>query len=181
MRSVDIFGTLVYLPRPESWHPRAAALIEEARVRLPTELDDEEAALEIWATMGATTLAELKRRTKQSVELGNLIRDPEVEPGWPTIARCLVRLGSAPIPGCYLAAYTLLELVTTARRSGAHTAVLGPAAVAGWTDDGRRPLRDPIVARLGAGAGASSYGEQVLDDDLISHVHRFEKGMFGDG
>jgi len=165
----DAFDRLPWLCPPERWHPGAEALIGEAKSlhdRLPG--DD---GLELWAQLGSLTQADPDRRERVVSELSELMRLEGTEPGWPVVARCLVRLASAELPGRYLAALALLELVTVARERGAHATLLPvddlELALGRWNDPRLSPFRDAIRRRVLHEARASSYAELMRFDAFI--------------
>lgn len=172
---------IAYLPSPDTWHPEAVARLEDVRAQLLEQLDDEISALEVWGTMGSCTVATLSKRARQSNQLVELLREDEVRPGWEAIARGLVRLASAEIPGAFLAGLVLLDLVTQSRRADRPSVSFDLAWIDDWADPCRRLLRDAIRARLARPEGPASQRELFDDDDLHDHVWRHERDRFGEG
>lgn len=165
----DVFAELPWLVPPDRWHPEAAALVEEGKA-LEAIDDDPTHGLEIWAWLGALTQAGVEAREKAAARLQECLPFDESVPGYPIVARCLVRLASSPLPGRYFAASELLELVSLARRRDLHRTLLAPAMVeeeiGAWTDPGLAPFRDEILRRLAHEAGPPSHSELMRFDDF---------------
>ena len=162
-----VFVELPWLKRPDAWHPDAAPLVEEAK-QLEPLLGGDLYGLEIWATLGTLTNAEYRERVRAVGSLGELIHESETEPAWPILARCLLGLASAPIPGRFYAANLLLDLIAKAHGRGAILTAEQLTALDGWDEEPRASLAEELRVRLATAPGADTtrwlYRSDTLGD-----------------
>lgn len=175
----DLFERLPFLPPPIRWHPSVGPLIEEARTAAALLPEDD--GLELWAWLGGLTQAALRQRCKSFGAILDLVENEESAPSWPVLARCLLRLASSKLPGRFLAAHLLLELVTDARARDVHRTLLDVDALeltlGSWADEGRRPFRDEIRRRIVEDARAPNYWEVWSWDEFSDHAMAAERAI----
>jgi len=180
---VPLFEQLPWLAPVDQWHPSAPALVEEARQLSSLVPEDETHGLEIWALLGGMTQADVPKRIKAVYQLMESFQFEESMPGWPVIARSLVRLASSHLPGRYLAAAALLDLVSLALKKDKHRNLL-PAEwleeeLDRWSDEVRRVYRSAIRTRLADDARAATYAELWFMDEYWDLAAASERSLSG--
>ena len=180
---VDIFEIRPWLTPMDQWHPGAAPLVEEARGLATLDPDDASFGLEIWATLGSMTQADVLERIRATSRLAEDLQDEGSLEGWPVVARCLVRLSSSELPGCYLAAAQLLEMMSDARKRGTHRELLSvewlERQLGLWNDPIRHVYRSAIRTRSTHEARERNYAEAWFTDEYWDLAQASERALSG--